>query len=79
MWAPLPSWGVLAPPGGAWGLPVAWWGRHGGANPRHQITPDIRQRITGRDQLAHINWHRSVICRSGSSGPKPCGGAGSET
>jgi hypothetical protein len=29
--------------------------------PCHQITWDIRQQITGRSQLAHINWHTSVI------------------
>jgi hypothetical protein len=26
-----------------------------------QITRDIRQRITGRDQLAQINWHTSAL------------------
>jgi hypothetical protein len=56
MWAPLPCWGVLAPPGGAWGPPVAWWVE----TPR-QITRDMRQQITGRSQLAHINWHTSAL------------------
>jgi len=31
---------------------VAWW---------VEITRDIRQQITGRDQLAHINWHTSAL------------------
>jgi hypothetical protein len=34
-----------------------------------QITRDIRQQITGKDQLAHINWHTSaLISDQGSTG-----------
>jgi hypothetical protein len=39
---------------------VAWWRHIPAADPpEHPL--DIRQQITGRDQLAHINWHTSAL------------------